>query len=48
MSDIEKIKKTETKKVEKTKQIKSSKTLQELDREKLESKFSKDKKETLN
>ena len=35
-------------KVEKTNQIKSSKTLQELDREKLESKFSKDKKETLN
>ena len=38
----------EPKKVENTKQERSSKTIQELDREKLESKFSKDKKETLN
>ena len=40
--------KKENKKVENTNQEKSSKTIQELDREKLESKFSKGKKETLN
>ena len=41
-------KNVENKKVENANQEKSSKTIQELDREKLESKFSKDKKETLN
>jgi small subunit ribosomal protein S2 len=40
--------KKESKKVENINQEKSSKTIQELDREKLESKFSKGKKETLN
>ena len=39
---------SEEKKVEKKDNIKSSKTIQELDREKLESKFSKEKKENLN
>ena len=38
----------ENKKEESKKEVKSSKTIKELDREKLESKFSKDKKETLN
>jgi small subunit ribosomal protein S2 len=41
-------KKVENKKAENTKQEKSSKTIQELDREKLESKFSKNKKKNLN
>ena len=36
------------KKVEKKDNIKSTKTIQELDREKLENKFSKEKKEKLN
>ena len=39
---------SEEKKVEKKDNIKSTKTIQELDREKLENKFSKEKKEKLN
>ena len=38
----------EEKKIDVKKPVKESKTVQELDREKLDSKFSKDKKETLN